>query len=182
MMQPMACVPNRRQVCLHLVGAALTAPLATAAAEAGEGTRWLPWPKGRSTPALDLPDAEGTAWRLGAQAGHPVLLNFWASWCAPCRAEMPSLAALAQQWPGPGLQVVALNFRESADTVRRMREAVGPGLLWLRDSYGEAALAWGVRSFPSSVLVNAQGRAVLTVQGALDWADPAVQQRLAGYL
>lgn len=171
---------TRRQAGRHLAGAALAWPLAAAALDTD--ARWLPWPRGQGTPALELPDAEGRPWQLGAQRGHPVLLNFWASWCAPCRAEMPSLAQLAQQWPGRELQVVALNFRESADAVRRMRAEVGPGLLWLRDSYGEAALAWGVRSFPSSVLVHPQGHAVLTVQGALDWADASVPQRLAAHL
>jgi thiol-disulfide isomerase/thioredoxin len=125
---------------------------------------------------------DGAAWSLAQQMGRPVLLNFWASWCPPCLAELPSLVLLAQQSGARGLFVVAVNFRESADTVRRMRATHGQSLLWLRDSYGEAARDWGVRSFPTSVLIDHTGRARLSVQGELDWAESEVQQRLAGLL
>jgi thioredoxin-related protein len=75
-----------------------------------------------------------------------------------------------------------VNFKESADTVRRFRETHGGTLVWLRDSYGEAARDWGVRSFPTSVLVGSKGRALLVVQGEVDWAGAGVQQRLAAFL
>jgi thiol-disulfide isomerase/thioredoxin len=183
---------------LQLAGAALLPTALTAAASgraaaasasaqtrvagadsAGDGARWRPWPVGTSTPRLDLPDAEGTPWSLAQHAGRPVLLNFWASWCEPCRAELPSLGLLARQFQAQGLLVVAVNFKESADSVRRVRDAQGLPLVWLRDSYGEAARAWGVRSFPASVLVGRRGRALLAIQGVVDWADAPVQQRLA---
>jgi thiol-disulfide isomerase/thioredoxin len=169
-----------------MAAAALAVPASaiavTVATTPGDAARWLPWPAGRSTPQLTLPDAEGMPWGLAQQTGRPVLLNFWASWCEPCRAELPSLAGLAQQFSDRGLLVVAVNFKESADTVRRISAAHGPGLNWLRDSYGEAARDWGVRSFPTSVLVDRKGRALLTVQGEVDWADAGVQQRLAALL
>jgi thiol-disulfide isomerase/thioredoxin len=147
-----------------------------------QGARWLPWPASKSAPRLELPDVEGAPWSLAQQMGRPVLLNFWASWCEPCRAELPSLALLEQHFQAHGLRVVAVNFKESADTVRRIRQAHGESLVWLRDSYGEAARAWGVRSFPSSVLVGRKGLALLTVQGEVDWADAGVQQRLATFV
>lgn len=188
-MPSMNAVPTRRQACQYLAGAVLggVASLAQAVGSArveatAGGARWQAWPAGRATPRLELPEVDAAPWSLAQQAGRPVLLNFWASWCEPCRAELPSLVALAQSFSGRGLLVVAVNFRESADSVRRVREAQGAGLRWLRDSYGEAAVQWGVRSFPTSVLVNPQGRAALTVHGVVDWADSAVQQRLAGYL
>ena len=177
---------NRRQVCRRLAGAlavaagsASAAMRTNAAAGASEAARWQPWPAGKRTPRLDLPDADGAAWSLAQQAGRPVLLNFWASWCAPCLAELPSLALLEQQLRARGLLVVTVNFKESADTVRRFRDAQGQPLVWLRDSYGEAARAWGVHSFPVTVLVGRKGQALLAVQGEVDWADAGVQQRLA---
>ena len=118
-------------------------------------------------------------WRLAQQAGHPVLINFWAGWCEPCLAELPALAALAQREQARGLRVVAVNFKEGTETVRRVAAAHGTAMVWLRDSYGEAARAWGVRSFPASVLVGRNGRAQWSVRGAVDWADASVLQRLA---
>jgi thiol-disulfide isomerase/thioredoxin len=179
---------NRRQACLQLAAGAAAGLGVSAGCRADtggaapEGARWLPWPITRRTPPLELPDVDGAPWRLAQQRGRALLLNFWASWCEPCRAELPSLGQLAQHYQDRGLQVVAVNFKESADSVRHVRDAQRWPLVWLRDSYGEAARDWGVRSFPSSVLINAKGRAVLTVQGEVDWADAQVQQRLQALL
>lgn len=167
---------RRRQALQALV----LAPLAGAAGLAhGEGARWLPWPRQRATPALVLPEVDGLPWALEQLRGQPVLLNFWASWCEPCRAEMPALVGLETQLAATGLKVVAVNYKESADTVRRFRTAYGLPLVCLRDSYGEAARAWGVRSFPTSVLLDRTGRALLSVEGEVDWASADMQQRLA---
>lgn len=178
---------NRRQLCLLLAHAALAAPVAAAT---DAGARWRPWPPGRATPGLELPDLEGAPWRLAREPGRPVLLNFWASWCAPCRAEMPSLALLQSRFasnplPASRLQVVTVNFREGREGVRHFREgqdASLTSLLWLRDSYGDIARAWGVRSFPTTFVINAAGQVLLSVEGGLDWSSPAVQQRLQALL
>jgi len=148
----------------------------------GAGARWRPWSAQRPTPRLSLLDVDGAPWSLDHHAGKPVLLNFWASWCEPCRAEMPTFVALQERFQDLGFKVAAVNFKESAETVRRFRDARPLPLVWLRDSYGEAAQAFGVRTFPGSVLINRQGRAVLLVEGEVNWGDPGNQQRLAAYL
>jgi len=70
-----------------------------------------PWPAGRPVPSLDLVDMTGTRWRLEALAGQVVVLNFWATWCGPCRTEMPSLEAMAARRRGDGVVVAAVNYR-----------------------------------------------------------------------
>jgi thiol-disulfide isomerase/thioredoxin len=147
-----------------------------------EGARWSAWPAKRGTPALPNADINGALWGLADHAGRPVLLNFWASWCEPCRAEMQSLVALEKAFNADGLKVVTINFKESAETVRRFRDAQHLPFMCLRDSYGEVARAWGISIFPSSVLINRKGHASLTVVGEVDWADAAVQQRLAAQM
>jgi thiol-disulfide isomerase/thioredoxin len=178
----MAAAISRRQLGLQLAAAAIAPTKALPASAQPEGARWLPWPTNLRTPSLALPEVDGAPWSLAQQQGQPVLLNFWASWCPPCLAELPSLGLLAQRFSDAGLRVVAVNYKEAVATVRRVRDAQTqtqtPSLLWLRDSYGEAARAWGVHSFPSSVLIGRNGQALLTVQGELDWADASVQKRL----
>jgi len=171
--------PRRRTALKALALASLTASTDFAL---GAQARWLPWPARRKTPQVALIDLDGAPWQLAQEAGHPVLLNFWASWCEPCRAEMQSFAVLERQFAATGLKVVAVNFKEAADTVRRFRAWGGPSGAWLRDSYGEAADAFGVRTFPTSVLVDRQGRARLRVVGEVDWADPPVHQKLATWV
>ncbi len=170
---------NRRSAMLAL---AATACWPAGFASAGEGARWRPWPATRATPALQLPDLDDQAWSLAQEQGHPVLLNFWASWCEPCRAEMHAFEVLEQQFQARRLKVVAVNFKEGREVVRRFRETHALSLALVRDSYGEAARAWGVRIFPTTFVINPAGHAVHGVEGEVDWGNPATQKKLQGLL
>jgi thiol-disulfide isomerase/thioredoxin len=144
--------------------------------------RWLPWPPSRDTPPLRLPDLDGQDWDLAQEKGRPLLLNFWATWCEPCRAEMKSFEALETQFKARRLKVVAVNFKEGREPVRRFRDAQALSLAFVRDSYGEAARAWGVNSFPTTFVISPAGRALLRIEGELDWGSTATQKKLEGFL
>jgi thiol-disulfide isomerase/thioredoxin len=135
-----------------------------------------PWPRGRGTPALELPALDGGGWSLDSARGRPMLLNFWASWCEPCRAEMPSLQQLAAQHEAKGLQVMAINFREGESAVRRFIAGTALRLPVLYDRDGAAAKALGVHTFPSTVAVGRDGKAKFVVTGEVDWSSPVVQR------
>lgn len=146
---------------------------------AAEGHEWRPWPDGKPARPIDLPTAGGGRWRLADQRGRPVLLNFWASWCAPCRDEMPSLARLARGQPADGLVVVGINYRESAATVTRFLSGLGIDMTTLLDADGSIAVAYTPRIFPSSVLFDRRGKPLGTVVGELDWTADAAGRYLA---
>jgi thiol-disulfide isomerase/thioredoxin len=75
-------------------------------------------------PDLELADLDGKPWKLGAHAGKVVVLNFWATWCEPCRVEMPSLDAMALKLKPKGLVVCAINYKEPAETIRQFLERI----------------------------------------------------------
>jgi thiol-disulfide isomerase/thioredoxin len=147
-----------------------------------DAARWLPWPASRATPPLRLPDLQDQLWDLAQEQGRPVLVNFWATWCAPCRAEMQSFEALQAHFKASRLKVVTVNFKEGREPVQRFRESQALSLAFVRDSYGEAARAWGVTRFPTTFVINPAGRAVIRIEGELDWGSAAVQHKLQAFL
>ncbi len=147
-----------------------------------EGAQRRPWPAGKPTPELVLPAWEGPPWRLADARGQIVLLNFWASWCEPCRAEMPSLELLEQRHENQRLKVMAVNFRETDGSIRRFLDSTPVSLTILRDTDGAAARAWQVRIFPTTVVIDRQGRALFTVTGEVDWTGPTAREWMASVL
>jgi thiol-disulfide isomerase/thioredoxin len=149
------------------------------ALRAQPGYEWRPWPAGRRAPGLDLTRLDGSPWRLAESRGRVLLANFWASWCEPCRAEMPSLARLAQRRDSEGLSVVAVNYREGESAIRRFVDSLGiDALPVLLDRDGTAAAAWTPRIFPSTVVFDRRGRPAGVLVGEIDWEGAAAQALL----
>jgi thiol-disulfide isomerase/thioredoxin len=113
-------------------------------------------------------DTTGTL-SLASLRGKVVVLNFWATWCEPCRLEMPSLDAMAARRRGEGVAVAAVNYRERADVVQRYLEGASFRSPVLLDSDGDATFAWTPRVFPTTVIVGRRGQPVHVVVGELDW-------------
>ena len=126
------------------------------------------WPAGRPVPPLDVTDLAGNPWRLDAHAGQVVVLNFWATWCEPCRVEMPSLDAMAAR-RRRDVVVAAVNYKETPDVIRRFLERAPFKATVLLDRDGDAASDWTPRVFPSTVLIGRSGQPVHVVVGELDW-------------
>lgn len=160
----------------------LLATLAAGSIRAADGPMPKRWPVRTPTPALELPTWAGPPLALSSLRGRPVLVNFWASWCEPCRAEMPSLELLAARHEADGLQVLAVNYRETDGAIRRFVDETGLSLPILRDRDGAAARKFGVRLFPSTVAIARSGRALFSVAGEVDWTGQPARQWVAPLL
>ncbi|HJV68717.1 TlpA disulfide reductase family protein [Ideonella sp.] len=168
---------NRRGLLAALAAGALGATAELRAQGAGDppGAPRRPWPAGRPTPPLDLPAWEGGRIKLAALRGQVVVVNFWASWCEPCRTEMPSLELLAARHEADGLQVLAVNHRETDGAIRRYLAQWPITLTILRDVDGAAARDWQVRAFPTTVVIGRDGRVAFAVTGEVDWTGPTAR-------
>ena len=156
----------------------LVAAFFAAAAGAQELKTW----RGGPTPPLALQDLEGRAHRLEDYRGKVVLVNFWATWCDPCREEMPSIEKLRAALAGRPFEVLAVNLAEPASRIRAFVDKMPMAHPVLLDKDSLAAKAWGARILPASYLVGPDGRIRYYCRGELDWSRESVRELVGGLL
>jgi thiol-disulfide isomerase/thioredoxin len=130
-------------------------------------------------PPVEAPDiafvsADGTEHHLSEFRGHGMVINLWATWCAPCVAEMPSLAKLSKTLAPDDIAVLPLSSdRGGAHVVEAFYQAHQiTGLPVLLDPKSAAAHAWHARGIPTSIIVDKQGRERARLEGSTDWSTP----------
>lgn len=131
---------------------------------------------------FSLVDTTGKAWQLADLKGRAVLLNFWASWCEPCRAEMPTLQQVADLYGPDKLLVLAINFKEPAQRALQFAKTTGVTLPVLLDMQGKTAAQWGVKVFPTTLTINNKGQPQQRVKGEVDWTSAASAKLIDGLL
>jgi len=136
-----------------------------------------PW-SGGATPALELTDASGALHRLADYRGKAVLVNFWATWCGPCREEMPSIEALRLSLEGKPFVVLAVNVGESGRVARNFADKLMLDFPLLLDRDTRTAKAWGARVLPASFVLDPQGHIRYSYYGDLDWSAPEVRGKI----
>jgi peroxiredoxin len=132
-----------------------------------------PWTAG-STPPLALKDVAGAVHDLARYRGKVVVINFWATWCEPCREEMPSLQRLRERLPVTSFAVLAINVDEPDARVRRFLEETRLDLPVLLDPNKTVTRAWGVRVMPTTFVVGPDGRIRYRLLGEADWSTDAI--------
>ena len=121
-------------------------------------------------PVLRLTNVAGEVTDLKDLRGQWVMVHFWATWCGPCRKEMPSLQALAKLLPPQRLRVLLVNTAETDDDVFAFLGLVAPDLDTLMDRDGSVTEHWQPRGLPSSFLIDPDGRQRYLALGGRDWA------------
>ena len=130
--------------------------------------------QGRATPGLAFSLASGQTLEMGALKGKVVLVNFWATWCPPCRREMPSMDRLDKMETGRPFTIVAVNVKEEDDLVERFLDEMPLGFPVALDPEGKLAAAWKAFVYPTSYLVDKAGRIRFSLNGTLEWDEPEV--------
>jgi len=130
----------------------------------------------KPVPELQFEDADGRARTLAEFKGKLVLLNVWATWCAPCREEMPALDRLQATLAGPRFQVIALSVdQQGREVAQKFFTDIGVKSLPLYiDRSAQAAFKLGAVGLPATLLVDAKGREIGRHVGPAKWDDPQV--------
>jgi len=128
---------------------------------------------GRAAPPLVLKNMDGDKWDIAAARGHWVFVHFWATWCGPCRREMPTVQAIYPQFDARQLEIVVVNVAESEDTVFSFLASVAPDLTPLMDNDGLVTEQWQPRGLPATFLVDPEGRLRYLALGGRPWDTPA---------
>ena len=135
---------------------------------------------GTSAPVFALLDDRGATVSLEQYKGHVVLMNLWASWCPPCRAEMPDLQRLSEQYRRSGLVVVGVNEGESPERARAFADSLRIKFpIWIDDQqrYGRLYAALGM---PTTIVIGRDGQVVKGFDGALTFTQ--MQDAVGPYL
>jgi thiol-disulfide isomerase/thioredoxin len=174
-------VSRRRLVLIAAGTAAVAAIVAAGVILAGGGEAAAPVPVAGDLPALGsveetagsgaveasgIDPITGEAVSLADFEGTPVVLNFWASWCAPCREELPALIQLAERHPEVAL--VGVNYQDAAGDARALQHEIGFDWPNIGDPQGELGADFGLQGMPSTFFLDADHRIVAVVLGGTD--------------
>jgi len=157
-------------MCTGRVRAAVGTALLTAlvACDSTATADFAPLQRGDQVPAYGAATLAGDSLALEALAGRPVMLNIWATWCPPCREEMPALQTLHDRYDARGLAVVAVSLDASGADAAAFAEELGLTMRMLHDPASRVTRAFRTTGVPETFLIGADGRVVRRWIGAFD--------------
>ena len=111
---------------------------------------------------------------LGSLKGKVVLLNFWATWCGPCRIEMPSMELLYQKYRDMGFEILAVSSGERSSDVTAFMQANGFSFPAVLDLNGAVSRSYGIQAIPTSYIIDRDGMIILRLVGSFEWDTPQI--------
>ncbi len=127
---------------------------------------------------FELQDLAGKDVKLSSLKGKVVFLNFWATWCGPCRTEMPSMQRMYEKLKGEGLEILAVDLQEGKDQVQSFARELGLSFPILLDSTGKVGAHYNARAIPTTYLFDRKGFIIAFVVGAREWDTPEMLETL----
>ncbi len=132
-----------------------------------------PYPAGWEAPAFKTKTIDGRPVTNADYRGRVLLVNFWATWCIPCRREMAQFEELQLEFGARGLQVIGINVMEDEAKIRHFAKLYGVSFPLLLDKKGSITKLYGVVAFPTTFLMDRDGRPVSLAVGERDWLSDA---------
>ena len=129
-------------------------------------------------PDFALPDIDAAIHRLSDYRGQVVIVNFWATWCPPCREEMPSMQRAWEQIQDENIVILAIDIGEDEDTIFTFTGDYPVEFPLLLDLDSSVIQDWPVRGLPTTFVIDPQGRIAYRAIGTRDWEDPALLDTL----
>ncbi len=123
-----------------------------------------------------LENINGIEEELSDYLGKVVFLNFWATWCGPCRYEMPSMENLYNEFKGDGLEILAINLGETVPVIKEFKEDYNLSFPILLDKDNSVAMIYGARSIPTTYLIDREGNILGMAVGAREWDSDALRE------
>ena len=152
---------------------------ALAAQASGGGNHTLTKVAGNpAAPDFNLEDQDGNFIRLSDLKGKIVIVNFWATWCPPCRKEMPSMQRAWEVLEKEGIAMLAVNVGEDSDLIFAFTAEYPVEFPLLMDKTSEVVSKWKVRGLPTTYVVNAAGQIVYQAIGDRDWDAPEILDQI----
>ena len=142
----------------------------------------IPIEKRQPAPNFELVDLFGVSHRLSNYKGQVVFLNFWATWCGPCKIEAPALQRLYQSMDGEDFELLAVSTDHKKEPINPFVEQYKLTFPVLWDQEQEVAKRYQVAGIPISLLIDRQGRVAARVMGAREWDSAQWQNTVRGLL
>jgi len=127
------------------------------------------YPKAANPHNFTLPLLSGENATLSSFRGKVVILNFWATWCPPCRAEMPSMEILYKRYKDQGLEILAVDIGENANTVRQFIQKNNYSFPVLLDTTKQTSAIYGVEAIPTTYIIDRNGKIIGRIIGSINW-------------
>jgi thiol-disulfide isomerase/thioredoxin len=121
---------------------------------------------------LSILDGQSTT--LSAYKGKVLILNFWATWCGPCREEMPSMEILYKRFKNNGLEILAIDGGEDDTTVRQFIKNSNYTFPILMDRNGMVNYVYGIQAIPTSFIIDREGKILIRIIGSIKWDTPEI--------
>lgn len=134
--------------------------------------------KDRAAPPFELTDMDGNPYALTPESDRWRFVHFWASWCGPCRPEMPAIERMSQKIEPAQLELILVNTAEDEDTIFTFLAGVAPDLSTLMDRDGQVTEQWRPRGLPATYLVDPTGRIRYQALGGREWDEPVYMKFL----